>query len=338
MTTPDSSSTSRRRDKSKILGSTLNIAGINQSQIDQAKETARKIMSGDSVIELPINDDTKALFTLHTIKWSDIEQLTEVPNTNGRWQEYVTAESVEDLSKTIRIRGQQTPAIGYYTQNGKIAVLSGSRRRKSCFEVKKDYLIYVANDVIGDDDAEVIAEIGNQSKSLSLVEQGKRYQQLISSGIYRNAQELSDSEGILKSKVSLAISASNLPHSLLKLFPHITALGRPTIDKLRKFVEHNNDKEIESVCLLVAEEAKSSKPVESNHPYKLNAAILNLLASHLRHKEETKKIEKFSYAALGGGTYQISVKDGETGYKFKGLNHEKLTEVEQAIAKILGDD
>ncbi|WP_435277316.1 ParB/RepB/Spo0J family partition protein (plasmid) [Psychrobium sp. nBUS_13] len=337
MTTQDKK-TSRRRVKGAVLGDNVKVAGMNASALKDAKENASLLTSGNSTIELKISDDQLAVFELITVQSSEIEDKTFVPDQNGRDPKFVTQESVEDLSATMVKRGQIVPGIGYLNENGKIAVLSGSRRRFSCLSVGIPFKIYVTKLIVEDEDAKYLADITNLSKPLSLIEQGRKYTHQIETKVYKNARAIAEAEGITPSMVSMAISASKIPEFLIDLFPHLTQLGRPTITTLRSLAKERPSKELVKASTIVQKHTFEDlcQLAGSRNPYKLNSQVLELLLKELNSQKTTVEASTFSYSAKGGGNYKIITKDNETSYQFCNLSTDKLDEVENAIKEILG--
>ncbi|MDF5029614.1 ParB/RepB/Spo0J family partition protein, partial [Vibrio parahaemolyticus] len=134
---------------------------------------------------------------------------------------------------TLKERGQQYPAVGRRTEDGKIEVLDGSRRRMSCILAEQDFLVYVA-DNINTDHAKFLSDVANAHKPLSLYEKGKEMQAKLDSGEAEDQKALAKMFQCSEALVSGALKAAALPLELLQAYPNVGDLGRPTIVKLHK--------------------------------------------------------------------------------------------------------
>ncbi len=188
------------------------------------------------VIELAIAGQKKVEFELMSIAAAEIEQKTVVFSDNAREQSFLNEHALADILVTLSERGQQYPAVGRRGADGKIEVLDGSRRRMSCILAKKDFLIYVADD-IGTEQAKFLSDVANAHKPLSLYERGREMQNKLNSGEAADQKALAQMFQCSEALVSGALKAAALPLELLQAYPNVGDVGRPTIVKLHKLYQ-----------------------------------------------------------------------------------------------------
>lgn len=328
-----------RRDKKTILGDQVNVAGINSKQVDSARRNLAALTSGAILITLPVSETENAEFELLTIKSADIESKTTVPDSNGRNQALITEESLNDILPTIRDRGQQTPALGYFDSDGKIAVLSGSRRRKACHITTRDYLIYVTKKKLTQPQLNQMAEIGNAYRSLSLVEQGKRYEQLLADGVYTTATELAKGEKVDGGTVSIARAAFALPPELISLFPSVNEIGRPTIKELKKIVSETSEGQLSALIEEIGEYSIADiKDLASGESLvDLNKEVIKLIKEYIRTNKpnQNPKSKSVLHKLPGGGNVSISKGSKAISFSFKGLRAEQIAAIEASVNEVI---
>ncbi|WP_154116663.1 ParB/RepB/Spo0J family partition protein [Vibrio cincinnatiensis] len=185
------------------------------------------------VIELAVAGEDLVTFELVRIPASEIEEKTLIFAQNAREQSFLNEHALADILNSLRERGQQFPAVGRRKEDGKIEVLDGSRRRKSCLLAQQDFLVYVA-DNINTEHAKFLSDVANAHKPLSLYEKGKEMQAQLDSGAAEDQKALAKMFQCSEALVSGALKAASLPLTLLQAYPNVVELGRPTIVKLHK--------------------------------------------------------------------------------------------------------
>lgn len=185
------------------------------------------------VIELAVAGAEVVEFELVRIPAADVEAKTTVFEENAREQSFLNEHALADVLVTLRERGQQYPAVGRKTADGRIEVLDGSRRRMSCILAEKDFLVYVAEG-IDSEHAKFLSDVANAHKPLSLYERGKEMQAKLDSGEAEDQKALAQIFQCSEALVSGALKAASLPLELLQAYPNVVELGRPTIVKLHK--------------------------------------------------------------------------------------------------------
>lgn len=214
-------------------------ANKRRATTPQEAQTAAKEKA--QIIELAVAGQEMVKFELVQIPAQEIDTKTTVFAQNAREQSFLNEHALSDVLVTLKERGQQYPAVGRKTKEGKIEVLDGSRRRKSCILAQKDFLIYVAES-IGPEQAKFLSDVANAHKPLSLYERGKEMQHKLDNGEASDQKALAQIFQCSEALVSGALKAASLPLELLQAYPNVSELGRPTIVKLHKqFNELNQD-------------------------------------------------------------------------------------------------
>lgn len=205
----------------------------NKRHVTTPQEAQQAAKEQTQVIELAVAGEDKVQFELVRIAAENIEQQTEVFADNAREQSFLNEHALSDVLVTLRERGQQYPAVGRRTQDGKIEVLDGSRRRMSCILSQQEFLIYVGEN-ISSEHAKFLSDVANAHKPLSLFEKGKEMQAKLESGEAEDQKALAKMFQCSEALVSGALKAADLPLELLQAYPNVADLGRPTIVKLHK--------------------------------------------------------------------------------------------------------
>lgn len=185
------------------------------------------------IIELAVAGEDLVSFELVRIPTELIAERTVVFAENAREQSFLNEHALSDVLTTLRQHGQQYPAVGRKTADGKIEVLDGSRRRMSCILAQKDFLVYVAEG-INSKHAKFLSDVANAHKPLSLYERGREMQAKLDSGEVLDQKGLAQLFQCSEALVSGALKAAALPLELLQIYPNVSDLGRPTIVKLHK--------------------------------------------------------------------------------------------------------
>lgn len=210
----------------------------------QEAQSAAKAQA--QIIELAIAGEEMVTFELVRVPADKVATDTVVFAENAREQEFLNEHALSDVLVTLKERGQQFPAVGRRTADGKIEVLDGSRRRMSCILANKEFLVYVAND-INAEHAKFLSDVANAHKPLSLYEKGREMQAKLDSGEAEDQKALARMFQCSEALVSGALKAAALPLELLKAYPNVVELGRPTIVKLHKQFNELSDEQQQSL-------------------------------------------------------------------------------------------
>lgn len=163
-----------------------------------------------------LKSGNEARFNLINILHDDIEAQTYVDNAiNGRDQAFLTAESVSDIARTIRLQ-QFFPAIGREV-DGRIEVLDGSRRRAACLFNDTSFEVLVTKDELSLADARQLAIDIQTAKEHTLRELGKRLQQMYPEDM--NQSDIANAEGLSPAKITRAYQAASVPDEMIAVFP-----------------------------------------------------------------------------------------------------------------------
>ncbi|EOV0919340.1 ParB/RepB/Spo0J family partition protein [Vibrio parahaemolyticus] len=211
----------------KLFGKT------NKRRVATPQEAQTAAKEKAQTIELAVAGEGTVQFELVRIPADKVASETRVFADNAREQSFLNEHALSDVLVTLKERGQQYPAVGRRTDDGKIEVLDGSRRRMSCILAGKDFLVYVG-DGINTEHAKFLSDVANAHKPLSLYEKGKEMQAKLESGEAEDQKALAKMFQCSEALVSGALKAAALPLELLQAYPNVGDLGRPTIVKLHK--------------------------------------------------------------------------------------------------------
>ncbi len=317
----------KRRRKAGIINASPEFPGISSEDISTASQKSDKLLnSGDDSIQLPIANGITAKFVLHTIPWQQIEQQTTVLEANQRDQELLNETSLSDILPTIKDHGQLTPAIGMKGRGDTIVILEGTRRRASCLLAQKDYMVYVTDAEVTPSQASNISQIGNKHRQLSLYEMGKSFEQMITSNQYAHGKALGESQGVDPSTVSIARKAWSLPRALIKLFPSVNAIGKPTINKLSKITDTLKEKElselIDQLATITIDELKTASISATEKA--LNAAMMTHIETQANSVSKRPTAKKTVRMALAdGGSLLCAESKNKVTYTFSDLNQQQ---------------
>ncbi|CAH0535817.1 hypothetical protein VST7929_03291 [Vibrio stylophorae] len=198
--------------------------------VDEAQQAAK---DKAAFIELAVAGEQTVQFELVKIQAADVAQKTCVFAQNAREQSFLNEHALADILSTLKKSGQQFPAVGRWTDDGKIEVLDGSRRRMACILAAQDFLVYVGKN-ISLKHAKFLSDVANAHKPLSLYERGKEMQAMLASGEVVDQKELAKVCQCSEALVSGALKAATLPRELLQAYPSVSEIGRPTVVKLHR--------------------------------------------------------------------------------------------------------
>nr|ELR5167418.1 ParB/RepB/Spo0J family partition protein [Providencia rettgeri] len=206
--------------KRKTIGRTLSATSLTQLSTEQENGQRFTLKSGKSV-----------MFHLINIAADELEDKTFVRFfVNGRDQNALTAESLLDITRSIKLQ-QFFPAIGHRIGD-KIEILDGSRRRAAALLCHVGLSVLVADSVISNDDARQLAADIQTAKEHNLREIGLRLLQLKDNGM--SQKEIALIESLSAAKVTRAIQAASVPEDIVALFPIQSELGYSDYKSLLK--------------------------------------------------------------------------------------------------------
>ena len=214
---------------------------LSEIEQESAKDLfVQKAHQKQPEIELNFGHGVKALFKLITIQPEDIESKTTVYRGNARIQSALNAFTLRDLLPSVRTNGMTFPAIGRQLPDGTYEVLDGSRRRMACLLARQPYYLYITNSsLINESNAQYLSDVANVHKQLSQYEQGRRYSELLKSGL--SLEDVARQEGISKPKVCQARDAYELPEAFYHAHASGFELGRPRITSYRNMLKQASE-------------------------------------------------------------------------------------------------
>ncbi|MEI5637975.1 MULTISPECIES: ParB N-terminal domain-containing protein [unclassified Pseudoalteromonas] len=207
---------------------------VEGSSLDDLLDQAKV---GDVVTMPAPSDPNKTIvLTCQIIPFSEIESRTCVYGQNRREQTLLGEKAVADILPAIEKDKRNLHPALCWEHNGKLQVLSGSRRRKACMLAKADYVVLSSAD-FSDEDAKVLAVSSDQYIAPSLWELGQAYaatkQRLVAQGQKGSYREIAAVEGVSHTAIADAIKAfESIPVDVLKLYPTANHLGREAAKKL----------------------------------------------------------------------------------------------------------
>ncbi|MBQ4838130.1 MULTISPECIES: ParB N-terminal domain-containing protein [Pseudoalteromonas] len=207
---------------------------VEKSSLDDLLGQASQ---GD-VVTMPSPSDPNRLIELkcEVISFADIENRTVVFGQNRREQSLLNEKSVADILPAIKEDGRNMHPALCWVKEGKLQVLSGSRRRKACLLSGADYVVLSSSDFTNDD-AKALAVSSDQYIAPSLWELGKAYEQtkarLQESGNKGSYREIAAIEGVSHTAVADAVKAfQHIQREVVLLYPTPNHLGREVAKKL----------------------------------------------------------------------------------------------------------
>lgn len=217
---------------------------VDKRRATTQQEAQQAAAQKQPIIELSIAGQAKVEFQLLHIAADEIQHKTQVFADNAREQSFLNEIALSDILTTLKTTGQQYPAVGRWTQENKIEVLDGSRRRMACILAHQPFLIYVASN-INRHQAKYLSDVANAHKPLSLYERGKEMQTMLATDDKIDQKELAKRFVCSEALVSGALKAAALPLPILHAYPNVSELGRPTIVKLHRlfFSLHDEEKQ-----------------------------------------------------------------------------------------------
>ncbi|MCF7513377.1 ParB N-terminal domain-containing protein [Pseudoalteromonas sp. L23] len=207
---------------------------VEGSSLDDLLDQAKV---GDVVTMPAPSDPTKTIvLTCEVVPFSEIESKTTVYGQNRREQSLLSEKAVADILPAIKKDKRNLHPALCWQHNGKLHVLSGSRRRKACMLAEADYVVLSSKD-FSDEDAKTLAVSSDQYIAPSLWELGKAYfdtkHNLIKQGQKGSYREIAAVEGVSHTAIADALKAyESIPVEVLQLYPTANHLGREAAKKL----------------------------------------------------------------------------------------------------------
>lgn len=174
----------------------------------------------------PQAEPVKQIFTLSTGKKAAFSRISVpaegvsdktfvVQETNGRDQSALTPESLEGITRTLKLQ-QFFPAIGV-RKGDRIEIIDGSRRRASALLCHVGLEILVTDTPLTAAEARNLAQDIQTAREHNIREVGLRLLALKESGLTQ--KEIAEDENLSQAKVTRALQAASVSAELLSVFP-----------------------------------------------------------------------------------------------------------------------
>ncbi|MDV7024478.1 MULTISPECIES: ParB family protein [Atlantibacter] len=299
-------------------------------------EFARMLESDGEVKTFTLQSGKQARFVKTVVLSGDIESKTFVDvAVNGRDQTMLSRESVNDISRTIKLQ-QFFPAIGREV-NGRIEILDGTRRRAACLYNNVKFEILVTKDDIELADARQLAKDIQTAREHSLRELGKRLE--VTYGSSMTKEEIAQAENLSPAKVTRAFQAAAVPDEMISIFPVINDISLSDYQFLLKLADEANNKKTSVTELM--ERVRQRLMKLSDYPAIEKSKILALLRAESKalttpptRSVETEKLKDFADRNQFARK-KTDVKKRLVVYEFSRMSVEVQAEIDEAIKRIL---
>lgn len=257
--------------------------------------------------------------------------------TNGRDQSALTEASVSDITRTLLLQ-QFFPAIGCLREEGKIEILDGSRRRAAALFVNTGLDVLVTAENINFEDARQLAADIQTAREHHLREVGLRLVMLRDSGM--SQKEIAKSQHLSPAKVTRAIQAASVPADMLSVFPVHAELTYPDYKLLLDLVNAFTQKSLD-LSFLVAEVMVDRDDLDEKIPAeRFKDALINCYkkqADKILSLPKKKRCEiKNLWSFTDKDTFaRRKEKDRAVSYEFGRLSKSLISELDEAVAKVL---
>jgi len=283
----------------------------------------------------------KAIFKFLTIPADEVKSKTWVNfETNGRSQEALTKEAVNDILQTISLQ-QFFPAIGVRRKGG-IEVLDGSRRRMAAIYANVGLDILYTDNEIDVEDARQLASDIQTAREHNLRETGLRLQ-LIKNTTGCDNKSLAKRENLSQSKVTRAIQAASVPEEMVSLFPvqyELSYADYKVLFDIANVLDSMPDG-LSSFCETVRIKARDLSSISISEELKIS--LLNLIKSEYRSHLSPSKKESLSTEKLWDFESKDSyarkkTKGRSVSYEFNRIPSALQKKLDQVIKKTLEED
>ncbi|MGO3786292.1 MAG: ParB family protein [Pseudoalteromonas prydzensis] len=322
--------------KSAVKKSNLNLEDVLKKSFDFNSVGESKVWT--------LKSGKNVAFTPVTLSYEDVRDNTTVTfEVNGRFQDDLTLESLQDLNSIIT--QQYTPAIARMHE-GKMDILDGSRRRARFLYEEgaiKEFHLLISSEDISVSDAKALAKELQSAKEHSLRDVGLRCQ-LIKDNHFNETGEtlnqtgLAEQLGVSQSLISKALTAASVKNEILKLFPDMNQLAFTDYKVLKQVqdeTESNNF--LDGFIDEIESEVISIDSNLAGDDYK--NAVLALIKKASKKRSATKKDGPVTTKLFDCKGNQRTAKKTEKGrkvsYTFDKITDEAKREIEEAIVALL---
>jgi ParB family chromosome partitioning protein len=286
-----------------------------------------------------LHSGKRVIFTLLEVEAGKVATETFViPENNGRDQSALTAASLKDITRTLKLQ-QFFPAIGRRVGE-QIEILDGSRRRAAAIICHTTLNVLVTDADISTEDARKLASDIQTAKEHNLREVGLRLASLKESGM--SQKEIAASEGLSQAKVTRALQAAMVPSEILAVFPVQSELTYPDYKQLLSLCEFLTEKQVTvddflkdldlQISMVYAQELSSSEETKTALLGVMKKALTKLISSAGKEKVVTTPLWIF---ADKDRFARKKVKGRQLSYEFNRLPKDIQEELDTAINDIL---
>lgn len=302
---------------------------------NSSSEFARMLEGEGNSRTFSLKSGMQAKFVSTVVLSGDIESKTFVDSSvNGRDQTMLTAESVSDISRTIKLQ-QFFPAIGREV-NGRIEILDGTRRRAACIFNQTKFEILVTKDELSIADARQLATDIQTAREHSLRELGKRFEVMYDNGMTK--EDIARAENISPAKVTRAFQAAAVPDEMVAVFPVINDISLADYQLLLQVAE---DAQAKGVLITELVERVRQKIADTEGASTDKGKIIAIIRAESKSLKqtptkcvETVKLREFSdrrqYARK-----KTDQKKRLVIYEFSRISPTVQSEIDEAIKKIM---
>lgn len=241
-------------DERTVFSTGAETAGVGKTQVETPAVADKTLHNSSSAYPLPSGAIAKAEVMLFSDPLND----TIVWEGNPRKQS--EREDTSDIDEGIITSGLNVvPAIGR-KKNGTIEIIEGSRRRESCARNHKPLLVIVV-DRMSDDDAKIIAVLGNEGrKDPNIFSRIDGYKLLLEGvrPLCRSKADLARRLGLKREWVSQLMSIGDIPSEIKdKLsYDEVDALTAKRAIKLYKALSSLSEDKLRGVILWASGETE----------------------------------------------------------------------------------
>jgi ParB family chromosome partitioning protein len=303
-------------------------------------EVAKKVQTGRTK-KIKLHSGKIVDFSLKIIPYEDIESETFVDeDINGREQALITADSVQDMSDTFA-DNQFYAAYGYITDDGKIGLADGSRRRKTAIQTKSNLEIWVSEEPVNPADLVILAQNLQSAREHNMREEGRKFKTIIKQkNIMQN--EVAEIVGRHKSYISRCIDALDLDIEILLLFPNPGNIGSRSYVQLIKITKTLNEHNV-SLADFIKEANNKVTQKDETTPYSqidILEILENVLLDFTGDTEQTQNTNNNKPLPLRGFESKklkaVCTKKGDKcKLEFEGFDPKTYEQIEERILQVL---
>lgn len=286
-----------------------------------------------------LSSGRKVRFTLIRVSAPDVERTTFVVlENNGRDQSALTAESLKDITRTIRLQ-QFFPTIGV-RKNDLIEILDGSRRRASAILSKCGLDVLTTDEELTPAEARALAKDIQTAREHNIREVGLRLRTLKNSGM--SQKDIAEVENLSQATVTRALQAASVPHELISVFPVQAVLSFADYKSLLSIEELLSVKGIElselisnlndDLRIICGNASLADDEVKNKLIAEIREEAMAIGSSSLKDKTVTTSMWKFEDKNRFA---RKKIKGRMFSYEFNRLSPEIQSAIDEALEKIL---